>query len=338
VTDPGGQDQARQASRLTSQVKLLLKMEQRLLRAQRQMEAQLRRMEALNGFALAAPRSYAALDIVGLALDLLWPTCSVQAAVALVRPPAREGAPSVLLRAEDRPAAPVRPGPPGGDPAWEAWAEGVQVLSPGQDEGPVGPVRHLLDWLAPAGAWELRAPWRRTLVLPLGESPEAGRQGALLLCRCAGTSLAEADEAVDRSFLDLVRSHASAALEIAALHAEQEERVEARTLDLAVANRQLQVNLDHLRDTQARLVEASRLAAIGQVAAAVAHEINNPLAALKSNVIWLAEAAEEPGVDRAEVLADALAAIRRIAGSVAQLRELAAGNLPSEGGAATNGR
>ncbi len=334
----GPADPARQAEALTAQVKLLLRTEQRLLRAQRQAEVQVRRLEALNAFALRAPRSYAAVDIAGLALDLLWAACGAQAAVALVRPPGRGGGRAVLLRAEDRPAERVRQGPPPGDPAWEAWAAGVLALEPGQDAGPVAPVTTLLDRLAPPTGWERRAHWRRTLVLPLGEGPAGAGHGALVACRCAVATAGDPAGPVDRGWLELLRHHASAALEIAALHAEQAERVEARTADLEVANHQLQANLAQLQDAQARLVEASRLAAVGQLAAAVAHEINNPLSSLKANVAWLAEADVPPGPERAEVQADILAAVRRIALAVARLRDLAAGNLPPGGGAATTGR
>jgi signal transduction histidine kinase len=328
VTDGGGPPPGRldQVALLTEQVKLLLRTEQRLLRAQRRADERSRRLEALSRFALLAPRSYSAGDIVALTLDLLWPHASVQAAMALVRPPPREGSAAMLLRAGDRPLAPAQPPLPPADPLWGTWAERVQVLDAGQDAGMAAPLFSLLDRLAPPGPWELRARLRRTLLLPLGAGPGSGNDGALLVCRCADAARAEAPEPADQTFLDLVRSHASAALEIATLNAQLEARVAARTRDLAQANEQLQLGLDQLRQTQSQLIETSRLAAVGQLAAEVAHDINNPLAALKASLAFLArEAGLAPGSgERAEALADALASVARISRSVARLREQAA--------------
>jgi len=332
VSDPPGHDPARQAALLTSQVKLLLKTEQRLLRSQRQIETQVRRLQALSTFALLAPRSYSAGDTVAHTLDLLWPIFSVQAAVAMVRPPRREGPPAQLVRRADGPLLPAPSTRAEADPAWSTWPAGIVVLEPGEDAAELGPLLALIDDLAPPDGWEARARWRRCLVLPLGDGPRPDGHGALLLCRCAATSRTDTPASADLSFLELVRSHGSAAIAIAALNAEQEARVEARTLDLAAANEQLRLSLDGLRQAQSRLLEASRLAATAQLAAAVAHEVNNPLSALKANVAWLAQGpgGARPSGERAEVLADSLAAIGRISLSVARLRELAAPAKPGE--------
>ncbi len=66
-----------------------------------------------------------------------------------------------------------------------------------------------------------------------------------------------------------------------------ERRVGERTRDLAHANRQLEAEVaerratEHrLRKTQADLIQASKLAALGQMSAALSHEFNQPLAAL----------------------------------------------------------
>ena len=42
----------------------------------------------------------------------------------------------------------------------------------------------------------------------------------------------------------------------------------------------LQESLEHLRDTQAQLVQSEKLSAIGQLIAGITHELNNPLAAI----------------------------------------------------------
>ncbi|WP_342377337.1 ATP-binding protein [Myxococcus stipitatus] len=63
-----------------------------------------------------------------------------------------------------------------------------------------------------------------------------------------------------------------------------EERVQERTRELARANEELEANVRTLRQTQAQLVQAGRMAAVGQLAAGVGHEINNPLAYIVSNL------------------------------------------------------
>ena len=70
---------------------------------------------------------------------------------------------------------------------------------------------------------------------------------------------------------------------------ELERRVQQRTADLAVANTRLIEEIDErratearLRDTQTELIQAGKLAALGQMSAALSHEINQPLAAVKS--------------------------------------------------------
>jgi two-component system, NtrC family, C4-dicarboxylate transport sensor histidine kinase DctB len=68
-----------------------------------------------------------------------------------------------------------------------------------------------------------------------------------------------------------------------------EQRVAERTADLNTANRKLRAEVDErkaaeqqLRKTQADLVQAGKLAALGQMSAALSHEFNQPLAAVKS--------------------------------------------------------
>lgn len=70
---------------------------------------------------------------------------------------------------------------------------------------------------------------------------------------------------------------------------ELEHRVEERTADLARVNEQIELEIaerrlteQELRKTQADLIQAGKLAGLGQMSAALSHEFNQPLAAAKT--------------------------------------------------------
>ena len=84
------------------------------------------------------------------------------------------------------------------------------------------------------------------------------------------------------------------------------------------------------RVAQEQLIAAERLAAVGTIAAGVAHEINNPLAYAYANVELVREAMQLPGHASEEIrldwvasLQDALDGLRRIRGIVTDLRVFA---------------
>jgi signal transduction histidine kinase len=89
---------------------------------------------------------------------------------------------------------------------------------------------------------------------------------------------------------------------------ELDSKVAERTEELAAANQTL-------RSAQQRLVMSEKLAAIGQLAAGVAHEINNPVAVIQGNLDVLREtlgAAAEPAMGEIRLIQDQVFRIRLI--------------------------
>lgn len=63
-----------------------------------------------------------------------------------------------------------------------------------------------------------------------------------------------------------------------------EKKVAERTEELQLSNTNLSTALVNLKDTQIQLVEAEKMASLGQLTAGIAHEINNPINFVKSNI------------------------------------------------------
>jgi len=63
-----------------------------------------------------------------------------------------------------------------------------------------------------------------------------------------------------------------------------EQKVQERTIELQETNEELVVTLNNLKDTQAQLVDAEKMASLGQLTAGIAHEINNPINFVSANV------------------------------------------------------
>lgn len=66
-----------------------------------------------------------------------------------------------------------------------------------------------------------------------------------------------------------------------------EEKVAVRTAALAKTNHELEEALDYLKNTQTQLVNSEKMASLGQLTAGIAHEINNPINFVTSNIIPL---------------------------------------------------
>lgn len=104
---------------------------------------------------------------------------------------------------------------------------------------------------------------------------------AMLLCGLAGLAVAVLWQRRAR-LRERLQMQAQAQSEL-------ERRVEERTADLARVNAQIEEEIaerrlteQQLRQTQADLIQAGKLAGLGQMSAALSHEFNQPLAAAKT--------------------------------------------------------
>ena len=130
-------------------------------------------------------------------------------------------------------------------------------------------------------------PWHLTLLTPLEDlRREAANQGMLVAVACALAMFLLIAWNERRKVIS-TRLAAREALEAA--NNELERRITERTADLRASNERLKGQIRErrqaeqtLRQAQDELVQAGKLAAIGQMSTSIAHELNQPLAALRT--------------------------------------------------------
>jgi len=102
---------------------------------------------------------------------------------------------------------------------------------------------------------------------------------------------------------------------------ELEEKVEERTSELKLKNKELINTIRVLRKTRQKLVIAEKLAALGELTAGVAHEINNPTAVMLGNLdVIMSEMGSslEPVQDEIDLVIDQIYRIKDITNNLLQ--------------------
>ncbi|WP_306031115.1 cache domain-containing protein [Stappia sp. MMSF_3263] len=147
-----------------------------------------------------------------------------------------------------------------------------------------------------AGSVPMFLRWARGVFKPLERMTdtiarvERGDLGARTRSNGESDEIARVAQHLDH-LLDLVQESDR---QLRSWNEELNDRVEERTRDLMQANRQLE-------ETTKQLIMSEKLAAIGEITAGVAHEINNPIAVIQGNLevlrMLLGERAEVAGTE-----------------------------------------
>ena len=149
-----------------------------------------------------------------------------------------------------------------------------------------GPDGQPLDYLQQTRALA-DTPWHLTLLTPLAEQRRAAVSHGLLAGVACALLIFGGLALNQRRKVIATRLAAREALQAA--NADLERKIAERTLDLSASNRLLQDEVRErqqteatLRQAQDGLVQAGKLAVIGQMSTSIAHELNQPLAALRT--------------------------------------------------------
>ena len=128
--------------------------------------------------------------------------------------------------------------------------------------------------------------WRLNLLSPSGEAISR----AVAIARWLGAMTVALLAALTGILLRRRQRAAARAIEAEQARIELERQIDLRTSELRSANEQLNHEIDERRrletvrqDLQDELIQANKLATLGQIAAGVAHEINQPVAAIRTH-------------------------------------------------------
>jgi len=158
-------------------------------------------------------------------------------------------------------------------------------------------------------------------VADLSDARRATRQAALWLAAVAGVAVlavAAVGHWIARRITGPIGDLAALAGRIAA--GDRGSRVEpAGPTELRALADSLNAMAERLEGFERQVAESSRLAGLGQIAARVAHEIRNPLTAIKMQLQLLAESAEGPLRETVSGLLDEVRRLELVVGGTLQL-------------------
>ncbi|HHH27076.1 MAG TPA: hypothetical protein ENK57_01835 [Polyangiaceae bacterium] len=249
---------------LDEQLKRLVRTEHRLYKSQRELGQQLRRVDAVNRLALDAAKTNEPAAIAGSAFEMLFSLFPYEQGLAVVTDDGGRSYPLAVSAApgceHDGEAGLARLGRQD-LPDIEVPEAPVIVARTGDAPDELRPLLGLLDRVFASP--EAQVAEGSALILPLQTQPDR-RRGALVLRRLgrAHSYHEVLPKDGDAPYLMLVARQVAAAL--------------GKT-ELLISLRR---SYDELEAAQRELVNQARLAAIGELAAVVAHEVRNPLGAI----------------------------------------------------------
>jgi len=138
-------------------------------------------------------------------------------------------------------------------------------------------IDYLLNWLIFHVLETDQRMARELAALQAGATPAAAREVGLTPVATSLTLLTQTMHALHAAYLN-------AQQRVFEENQRLEEEVAARTAQLREDNRRTECLVQQLQQAQMQLLQSEKLATIGQLAAGVAHEINNPIGFVNSNL------------------------------------------------------